>query len=446
MYTLPKTEPMFLKVSMGKEDIEMEYDTNYWIEHRSMILSQYEKHLKKNEKTLIILTKRFESILSDIDCKAQVKGRIKSFEAFYRKLLMRSQSGVIDKPFETITDIIASRIIVPFLEDLASVEKLIKDNFHVVETEYKSRELSIREFGYDSIHLLVKIPEDIALKVKSSKEIKIEIQLRTILQDAWAEVEHELIYKTSIDKIEDTIRRKMIAINATLSLGDTIFQEIREYQRKRYSDIQERQKKLMDKVSTIPEKREKLKIDSDKITNDRSDKKNNGTNEKNQETPLSMNNYEKHSTNDLLVEAMNAHLENRLADAIKLYTQLILVSPNHYIYNHRGLVYFTLSEYEKAIDDFSTAIRMVPKDTRVYTNRGLAYRMLKRYDDSLKDFNKSLELNPLWPDTFYGRSLTYYDLGDIQHALEDCDKAISIKPDFKQAVRFKQFILNQQMN
>ena len=72
--------------------------------------------------------------------------------------------------------------------------------------------------------------------------------------------------------------------------------------------------------------------------------------------------------------------------------------------------------------------------------------MLKKYDESLKDFNKSLELNPLWPDTFYGRSLTYYDLGDIQHALEDCDKAISIKPDFKQAVRFKQFILNQQMS
>jgi putative GTP pyrophosphokinase len=423
----------------------MEYSLSFWIESKSMLHSQYEKISKKNEKILIILTKKFENILSASGCNAQVKGRLKSFEALYRKLLIRCQNGiVIEKPFDVITDIIGMRIVVPFLEDLENVEKTIKENFEIVETEYKSRELSIREFGYDSIHILIKLPKEISDKIKNSDSMKIEVQLRTILQDAWAEVEHELIYKTSIDKVEDTIRRKMIAVNATLSLGDTIFQEIRDYQRKRYKDIQERHKKLMDKVSTIPEKMEKLKDTTDIIISEKSNEAISEQPEKIQ--PITVNKQtEKYGLNDLLVEAMNAHLENRLPDAIELYTQLILVSPNHYIYNHRGLVYFTLSEYNKAINDFSTAIRMAPKDTRVYTNRGLTYRMLKKYDDSLKDFNKSLELNPLWPDTFYGRSLTYYDLGDIRRALEDCDKAISIKPDFKQAVRFKQFLLNQQM-
>jgi len=423
----------------------MEYGLNYWIDNKSKLLSQYEKLYKKNEKILSILTKKFETILTGSGCNAQIKGRIKSFDALYRKILMRCQNGTIEKPFEVITDIIGMRIVVPFLEDLESVEKLIKKHFQIVETEYKSRELTIREFGYDSIHIQIKLPDEISDKVKNSKGMKIEIQLRTILQDAWAEVEHELIYKTSIDKVEDTIRRKMIAVNATLSLGDTIFQEIREYQRKRYKDIQERHKKLMDKVSTIPEKMEKLKISTDIIASDKSNEEIREVPKKLQ--PVNMNPAtDKYGLNDLLVEAMNAHLDNRLTDAIELYTQLILISPNHYIYNHRGLVYFTLSEYNKAINDFTTAIQMAPKDTRVYTNRGLTYRMLKKYDESLKDFNKSLELNPLWPDTFYGRSLTYYDLGDIQHALEDCDKAISIKPDFKQAVRFKQFILNQQMS
>jgi len=425
----------------------MEYGLNYWIDNKSKLLSQYEKLLKKNEKILYILTKKFETILTGSGCNAQVKGRIKSFDALYRKLLTRCQNSIIEKPFDVITDIIGMRIVVPFLEDLDSVERLIKKHFQIVETEYKSRELTIREFGYDSIHIQIKLPDEIADKVRNSRDMKIEIQLRTILQDAWAEVEHELIYKTSIDKVEDTIRRKMIAVNATLSLGDTIFQEIREYQRKRYKDIQERHKKLMDKVSTIPEKMEKLeklKVSTDIIASDKSNEEIREVPKKLQ--PLGMNgSADKHGLNDLLVEAMNAHLDNRLTDAIELYTQLILISPNHYIYNHRGLVYFTLSDYEKAINDFTTAIHMAPKDTRVYTNRGLTYRMLKKYDESLKDFNKSLELNPLWPDTFYGRSLTYYDLGDIQHALEDCDKAISIKPDFKQAVRFKQFIMNQQM-
>jgi tetratricopeptide (TPR) repeat protein len=55
-------------------------------------------------------------------------------------------------------------------------------------------------------------------------------------------------------------------------------------------------------------------------------------------------------------------------------------------------------------------------------------------------------MNPLWPDTFYGRALTYYDMGNLHSALEDCDKAIALKPDFKQAVKFKQYMLNQAWN
>lgn len=422
----------------------MSNEIENWIDKKYKLLTHYEKNEKKYFKILLALTKKCEAILADSGCNAQVKGRIKSFDAFYRKLLARSQKTAITNPFEYITDIVGMRIVVPFLEDLESVENIITKNFQIIETEYKSRELSIREFGYDSIHILIALPADISKKYKLAECIKIEIQLRTILQDAWAEVEHELIYKTSIDKVEDTIRRKMIAINATLSLADITFQEIREYQRKRYRDIQERHKKLMDKVSTIPEKMEKIKENAPLINPAQNIEGLEKEPEK-FEHISSPGNTSEFGLNDLLVEAMNAHLENRLKDAVDLYTRLILVSPNHFIYNHRGLVYFTLSEYDKAIDDFTTAIKMAPNDTRVYTNRGLTYRMLKKYDESLADFNKSLQLNPLWPDTFYGRSLTYYDLGDIQKALEDCDKAISIKPDFKQAVRFKQFLINQVM-
>ncbi len=58
-----------------------------------------------------------------------------------------------------------------------------------------------------------------------------EIQLRTILQDAWAEVEHELVYKSDISLPNQSIRRKLASLNATLTLSDLIFQEIRDYQK-----------------------------------------------------------------------------------------------------------------------------------------------------------------------------------------------------------------------
>lgn len=127
----------------------MEYGLNYWIDNKSKLLSQYDKIYNKYDKILNALTKKFETILTDSGCNAQVKGRVKSFDALYRKLLTRCQYGIIEKPFDVISDIIGMRIVVPFLEDLESVERMIKKNFQIVETEYKSRELSIREFGYD---------------------------------------------------------------------------------------------------------------------------------------------------------------------------------------------------------------------------------------------------------------------------------------------------------
>ncbi len=426
--------------------MENKNNVEHWIENKQVLQARYVKNLKKYSNILNILTKKIEVILSNSSSNAQVKGRVKGFDAFYRKILLRSRKNIIESPFDYITDIIGMRIVVPFIEDLKNVERHMVENFDVVETEYKSQNLGIREFGYDSIHFLINLPSETAKKAHFNEELKIEIQLRTILQDAWAEVEHELIYKTSIDKIEKNLRRKMLAINATLSLADTTFQEIRDFQKRRYREIQARHTKLMEKVSTIPEKMGKRKKIIELSDHNPDLYK---TEIPHGETKLESTLAESHniddSLNETLVDAMTAHIENRLDDAVELYTKLITLSPNHFIYNHRGLVYFTLSEYEKAIDDFTEAIRMEPKDTRVYTNRGLTYRMLKKYDLSLKDFEKSIELNPLWPDTFYGRSLTYYDLGDMDNAIKDCDKAIGLKPDFKQASRFKQFLINQMM-
>ena len=89
------------------------------------------------------------------------------------------------------------RIICAFMEDINKVQKQVSANFSVREIEKKGAEQSFREFGYESVHILVDIPED-CLPVNNASPVLpedtvCEIQIRTILQDAWAEVEHELI-------------------------------------------------------------------------------------------------------------------------------------------------------------------------------------------------------------------------------------------------------------
>ncbi len=413
----------------------MRYDVNYWVKKKEKLFEKYNENYSFYKNILTEFIEKCETVLKENNINGSVKGRIKNFDVFHKKILLKCQKERIKNPIESITDLIGARIIVPFLEDVDLVEKLLQSKFTVIEVEHKSQALSIREFGYDSTHLLITIDQ----KIKAGKPVSetdgvVEVQIRTTLQDAWAEVEHELIYKTSIDKVEDTIRRKLTAVNASLTLADITFQEIRDHHNQKFKELQIKHKRLLDKVSTIPEKFPQQGIAEDNKNSDSSAVSDQSLDKLYKDADSKFNN--------LLLEAINAHVSSEFTKAIDLYTQLLVISPSHFLYNHRGLVYIAVSEYNKAIEDFTMAIELEPKDLRVYTNRGMALRLVSKHREALSDFNKSLELNPLWPDTLYGRALSYYELGDIAKSLEDCEKALAINPKFKQASRFKQFLLN----
>jgi len=122
-----------------------------------------------------------------------------------------------------INDVLAMRIICPFLRDLDEVEAAIATQYDIVEIERKGQNHSFREFGYESVHVLIRIPDEILPLCNGLERSVIEIQLRTILQEAWAEVEHELVYKAEFTPFDEPLKRKLAALNATLTLSDIIF-------------------------------------------------------------------------------------------------------------------------------------------------------------------------------------------------------------------------------
>ena len=113
-----------------------------------------------------------------------------------------------DQPIP-ITDIIGIRVVCPFLGDLERAVKELASAFSVTEIERKGAERSFREFGYESIHLLVELPMELGA-ARPGLDVKVcEIQLRTILQEAWAEVEHELVYKNEFTPFDEPMKRKV---------------------------------------------------------------------------------------------------------------------------------------------------------------------------------------------------------------------------------------------
>ena len=337
------------------------------------------------------------------------KSRIKSFNSYYRKVLrLKPEEAGCGGRLIELTDMMGIRVICAFMEDLRNVENQIKQNFDVKEVEYKGSRDNFKEFGYESIHVLVSIPEDcfpLDVSLNLPENLVCEIQIRTILQDAWAEVEHELIYKTEFTPFDMPLRRKLASINASLSLADTIFQEIRDYQKKLQLETAARRESFYAKV--------------DENTNT---EKNTLPAEKN---IARINPFQRGTIDDILLEAIHAHNSGEMENAISLYTQILESQPEpseqvlSVVYKHRGMAFFASNDFNNALNDFNLSVKYDPKNFRSYYYIGIVYCVLEDFEKAVENFTKSLSINEFQSHARYRRAIAYSKIGEDSKALED---------------------------
>lgn len=115
--------------------------------------------------------------------------------------------------------------------------------------------------------------------------------------------------------------------------------------------------------------------------------------------------------------------------AIKYCTMAIeFNSYNSVTYNIRAWCYKNLGQYEKAITDYSNAIKIKPEWWH-YSFRGYCYKELGKYEKGLADCNKTLELKPNHEDTYIERGDCYKGLEQYNEAIADYTKIIELNPN-----------------
>jgi len=151
--------------------------------------------------------------------------RIKDVDSFIEKIERKNYT----KPFEQTEDICGIRIICYFQKDVEIINGILKKEIDVKESQDKEDLLEINQFGYRSYHLIASIPTSWQKtpNFRNLKGLKAEIQIRTVLMHAWAEIEHKLSYKKK-SHIPDQIKRKLFRLSAKLEEADEQFQEIKE--------------------------------------------------------------------------------------------------------------------------------------------------------------------------------------------------------------------------
>lgn len=121
------------------------------------------------------------------------------------------------------------------------------------------------------------------------------------------------------------------------------------------------------------------------------------------------------------------------SDALADLNEAIKYRPIARIFISRGRMYGLNGETKKAIADFTTAIRLTPKDPKVYHNRGLALLAEGKLGEALADFNKAIELKPDLAEIYIGRGALYGRRGQFILAKKDFDKAIELDPKNREA-------------
>lgn len=98
-------------------------------------------------------------------------------------------------------------------------------------------------------------------------------------------------------------------------------------------------------------------------------------------------------------------------------------------YKSRGRVYILIGEYDKAIEDFNKILSFSPNNADALNNRGIAYIYTKKYSEAVVDFTNAVENKPD-PAFFTARSRAFRELKQYDLALDDANEALALKPRF----------------
>ena len=151
-----------------------------------------------------------------------VTGRAKSPESLREKLAGR--------PDRTVTDLAGVRVIAYFADDIDRIAQIVESEFAIDSgNSVDKREPDDPSmFGYASLHYVLGLsPARAGLaENKQHSGMTAEVQIRTVLQHAWAEIEHDFGYKTS-SEIPSEYRRRFARLAGVLELADEEFISIR---------------------------------------------------------------------------------------------------------------------------------------------------------------------------------------------------------------------------
>jgi ppGpp synthetase/RelA/SpoT-type nucleotidyltranferase len=212
----------------------MGFDTAWLGEQVKKFSDEHRKYQEYAQVLEGILKPTAMKICGEAICES----RAKQVPSFARKCV--KYYGKIKNPSQELTDLCGARVIVHLTSQVAQLCRFVESNFRIdpENSQDTFERLAPEQFGYRSVHYIVRLDRaalarlgvlDSAMedKLKTIGQARAEIQLRTVAQHVWADVGHDLLYKSTFD-VPKVWRRESARIAAQIEIIDNLFTQIEQ--------------------------------------------------------------------------------------------------------------------------------------------------------------------------------------------------------------------------
>lgn len=204
-------------------DDRVKEDFHEYIQSLKSLMSCYQCALMEVETKFKVLDERF-SLDHERNPISMIKTRIKSPESIREKLI-RKNIPIDSDSISKLDDIAGVRVICSFVDDIYMLADCLLKQDDIKLISKKDYIKNPKENGYRSLHLIVETP----VFLESGKRyMRVEVQLRTIAMEFWANLEHRLRYKKNLSEEINLLTQQELLICATQSAElDERMQKIR---------------------------------------------------------------------------------------------------------------------------------------------------------------------------------------------------------------------------
>lgn len=188
------------------------------------LMACYKCAMYEVETKFRVLNENF-SVQNERNPIESIKTRLKSPESIAKKLNKMGLNMSHETVERELHDVAGVRVICSFLDDIYMLSDCLVNQTDVTLIEKKDYIKNPKENGYRSLHLIIEIP---IFLHDHTRNMKVEVQLRTITMESWADLEHKLRYKKDLsEEVQTHIGEELAECAALCNTLDKKMQSVK---------------------------------------------------------------------------------------------------------------------------------------------------------------------------------------------------------------------------